>query len=446
MFDLVKRLLGDRAGPETHGVFGSVETATRSSISGWAANIRDRESPVIIQIKAGERLIHEGAASQPRPDIDRIYGLSGAMGFSLAGDSLRGEGEDLGRLELRVRSGPSGEWHPALSPRETHRVQPVGRKSDALDLALGPLRLELFGKNKLADQVLAGLSVLDIGCNERGLYRKASELGARRIVAIDIRNVTADPILPATEVVHGGLWDLPNESFDVIFLSALEHEPEPKRYLRRLRDHLTSDGVLIVECEIGRSTGVHKNSWTTVAVDGNLRRYPSSQILKDDLLEGYAVRSIGTSDEKPADAFPKQIFHCRPFRTIVVLIAGRGGTGKSVIAQLLKAKGFQTFSIDMFLRRVIQSEDYDWSRLSLALRAFRNAPTLRRLDQVGRIIAGENLAEEFATVVLQDLSLETPLLFIEGEILIHERVRSALEQNLRNRGMKVWSMTPSNLP
>jgi len=49
-------------------------------------------------------------------------------------------------------------------------------------------------------------------------------------------------------------------------------------------------------------------------------------------------------------------------------------------------------------------------------------------------------------VVLQDLSLEAPLLFLEGEILVHEQVRSALECNLRDRGVTVWGMTPSFAP
>jgi SAM-dependent methyltransferase len=438
MFGVVKKLLRDRSGSDAHGVFGAVETASRNGISGWVANSGRHGQPIMIRIRAGERLVFEGAASQPRPDIDRIYGLSGAMGFSVSGDQQSGEDDGAGGLALFARSSTEGEWCQALLPREVFRDKPQVRSSDSLDIALRPLRLVQAGR-----PVLDGLSVLDIGCGARGLYRKAADLGARRVVAIDVRHRADAANADAAEIIRGGLFDIPNESFDVIYLTALDLAPEPKRYLRTLRDHLTPNGALILETEIGRSAGVHANTWTTVRVGDDLCRYPSSQLLKDDLLEGYVVRGLGANDEKANDAIAKQVFLCRPFRTVVVLIAARGGAGKSVIAQMLNAKGFRTFSLDRFLRRVIQSDDYNWSDLATKLRAFRNAPTLRRLDQVGRIIAGENLAEDFATAVLQDLSLETPLLFIEGEILIHEQVRSALENALRRRGTMVWSMTPS---
>lgn len=440
MFDLVKRLLRDRSGAPAPGVFGAVETATRSGISGWAANGARGEASIAIQIRVGDRLVYEGAAESARPDIDRIYGLSGAMGFSLSADQWRGDDEDFGRLELRSRSGASGTWQPVLPPRETHRARSPARSRAGLDLSLQPLRLDLVRKGLPAGRILEGLSVLDIGCNERGLYRKAAELGARQVAAIGVED--GDP-KDATARDMASPWDLPNGAFDLIYLSVLHLVPEPKRYLRKLRDHLSRDGMLILECELGRSKGVHRNTWSTVSVDGVLRRYPSSQVLKDDLLDGYAVRAAGASDGAPLHAFRKHIFHCRPFRTIVVLISASGGAGKSAIAKLLRARGFRTFSLDLLLKRIIQSDDYDWSGLAPALRPFRDAPTLRRLDQVGRLIAGENLAGEFATVVMQDLSLETPLLFIEGEILIHEQVRSALERNLRDRGVTVWGMTPS---
>src|SRR5690606_20986398 len=113
MFERIKRLLQVRAGSPGANIFGTVESATRNGISGWVAN---GGRAVVVRIKAGEQLIHEGRASWPRPDIDRIYGRSGAMGFSFGGDAPS-ENEEPGRVELRVRCDLSGEWHPALPPR-----------------------------------------------------------------------------------------------------------------------------------------------------------------------------------------------------------------------------------------------------------------------------------------------------------------------------------------
>ena len=422
-------------------IFGTVESANAGEMSGWVAGAKTRGAPIAIRIKVGDRLIQEGRANKPRPDIDRVYGLTGAMEFRVPVDKSMLEHHS--EVELWARRDSGGRWIRTYLPREVFRADCQKPSRSGFDPSLRALRLDLIWERDCPDNVLDGLSVLDIGCNERELYRKASGLGARLVVGLDVLNSVGQLEIPSTRITRGGLWDIPNQIFDVIFLSVLDLEPLPKRYLRKLRDHLAPHGVLILECIVGRSGGPHATAWTTVQVDGSLRRYPSSQVLRDDLLEDFAIRPIST-DEGAIGSCTRQIFLCRPFRPIVVLISAIGGTGKSVIAQTLKAKGFRTFSLDMLIRRLVQSDDYNWSSLNAPLRPFRDAPTLARLDQIGRVIAGERLADEFADVVLQDISLETSLLFIEGEILIHKSVQIALERKLRERGSLVWNMTPSS--
>lgn len=418
---------------------GDIETLSEQAVVGWIADSRRGAGPLLVRVMHGDTVVCEGVADLPRPDIDAIYRLSGARGFNLP--IAIHPGGSLARLTLCARTSAERKWVPLAAG-----AAPAGdarQATWAIDPRLAPLRLDLLGDDAQDGAPLQGLAVLDIGCNERGLYKIAAQLGASRVVIVDSEGSTAARDRGSVDRVAGSLRDISDERFDVIFLSVLHLEEEPKRYLQMLQNHLTPNGVLICECRVGRSAGVYKTTWTTVREGEQLRRYPGRALLKEDLLDGYSVRDIRSGDSRVDDQVHNEIFHCRVLRPFVVLVTGRGWSGKTEFCNVVGARGFRTFSLDLFLSRIVQSENYDWSNLSEILRPFRESPSLQRLDRVGRAIARSNLHEEFAAVLIQDLSLETGLLFIEGEILVHDMIRAAVERALQARGVHVWTMTPA---
>jgi 2-polyprenyl-3-methyl-5-hydroxy-6-metoxy-1,4-benzoquinol methylase len=94
-------------------------------------------------------------------------------------------------------------------------------------------------------------SVLEIGCGAGGNAAWLRANGARRLVGIDIDGKSieaAKAVLDAA--LEGRVEDvLPtlNETFDlVVCADVLEHLVDPTAVLREVRNHMTSDGTLLV--------------------------------------------------------------------------------------------------------------------------------------------------------------------------------------------------------
>jgi Tfp pilus assembly protein PilF/SAM-dependent methyltransferase len=108
-------------------------------------------------------------------------------------------------------------------------------------------------------------SVLDVGCAAGEMGRLLKETGFQRVVGIERDAESAAHAREVLdEVVEGDVEriELPFEQgcFDcIVFADVLEHLIEPQEVLRRFRDYLTPDGVVIASIPNVRFAGVISN-------------------------------------------------------------------------------------------------------------------------------------------------------------------------------------------
>jgi len=135
-------------------------------------------------------------------------------------------------------------------------------------------------------------SVLDVGCAAGEMGRLLKETGFQRVVGIE-----RDPESAARardvldEVVEGDVEriELPFErgSFDcIVFADVLEHLIEPQEVLRRFRDYLSPEGVVIASIPNVRFAGVIHN-----LVEGSWR-YTDAGILDRTHLRFFTFKEI----------------------------------------------------------------------------------------------------------------------------------------------------------
>lgn len=185
---------------------------------------------------------------------------------------------------------------------------------------------------------LNGKRVLDLGCNEGFFSLEAKRRGAAEVIGID-RNSKHIPIARERAAREGLEIDFRNEDmlnlaegkFDVIiFLSAIYYLDNPADILRRIREKLTDKGFLILELGVDRRTS---SCGVVRALRSRDEQYfPTERLLIDVWLKGYSVRLIGSSVNQKGDPIPRVVYHCNKSITNVLIIGGKGKSGKSTLA------------------------------------------------------------------------------------------------------------------
>ncbi len=186
---------------------------------------------------------------------------------------------------------------------------------------------------KLPD--LAGRTFLDVGCNEGFFCGFAKFLGARRAVGLDHSRLfieRARQRFPDCEFHHQG-WDrLPEGPFDVILLaSALHYAEDQPELLRRLAEHLSDDGVLVLEMGIVSSK---ENAWVEVEPGIDRRSFPTMPKLRE-VLDDYAWKWMGQSVSQAGDPVGRHVVHVSRRRPVAYLLMQPPAYGKSSIAARL---------------------------------------------------------------------------------------------------------------
>ena len=130
---------------------------------------------------------------------------------------------------------------------------------------------------------LAGRSFLDVGCNEGFFCGFAHQQKASRAVGIDMNAgflKRAQQRFPQCEFLNQ-TWDvLPEGPFDVILLaSAVHYADDQPALIKRLVDHLSPDGTLVLELGIFSSP---ENEWKPVKRSIDTRYFPTMAKLKDE--------------------------------------------------------------------------------------------------------------------------------------------------------------------
>jgi len=413
-----------------------------TGVVGWVFDPERRGQAIEIRLMLDGAVVRKGLAAAPRPDVAASLGIEGAMGFRLP--SPEGAPRDLARAELQARGGPDGRWMPVRSTsRRRGQYQSFDDAKGASQSSekLAALRLASLGNRHDEARPLAGLSVLDLGCNEGFFCGEALRQGARRVLGLDMNGGFLDRArrrFPAAEFVQGSWWEIPDEKFDVIlFLSAIHYEADQRALLQKLAGHLTPTGVLVLECGVA---GTGRKAWEAVKRGDGVRRYPSTTMLTEELLAPYAVRAMGRSVMQGGDPVPRQVFHCYLRQSTALLFVGPSTTGKSTLTRDLARRDIPLISTDQLLGQILRDKRYDWSPAAAVVRRFPAAPR-PNYARIGKAVAAE-CPKDFVEVLMLEAPSEADLFCIEGEILIHPPVMDALLRQLDARCIRPWLVEP----
>jgi 2-polyprenyl-3-methyl-5-hydroxy-6-metoxy-1,4-benzoquinol methylase len=330
----------------------AIDLVTSRECAGWIFD--SSGEPVTVEVRSGGRTWGTTRAALARPDVAAAFGSianSATCGFHLA------YGEDLSRqtepIEIRGVLGKAQEilyrGHPKDRPRTGYQTfeGSVGESDSAAKLARLGLPADLTGK-----------SVLDVGCNEGFFCREALRRGASRVVGVDIDPAVIEKArvrAPQAEFIASSWWEVPRARFDyVLFLSGLQHESEPKRFLSHLLEHLNDDGILILECGVVpdfRSRRLHRldRPEGSVAV-------PTTRLLMEDYLSDFAVRDLGAVSVMPeGEAIEDCVFHGRRLQPTILLIHGPSGGGKTTLSREFAKFGIPVINADAFYSEIYSS-------------------------------------------------------------------------------------------
>lgn len=204
---------------------------------------------------------------------------------------------------------------------------------------------------------LQGRSFLDVGCNEGFFCGFAHFAGAARAVGIDRSREAIDRArarFPDCEF-HCQNWDyLPDGPFDVILLaSALHYAEDQPALLHRLVDHLSRDGVLVLELGLVAS---QKSEWVKVTRDIDERWFPSLSKLRE-ILVPHVSKWQGPSVAQAGDPLPRHVVHVSRRRPVAYLLMKPPGDGKTSLAnKLFVPAGIPLVSGDKQMVRLASGE------------------------------------------------------------------------------------------
>jgi SAM-dependent methyltransferase len=293
---------------------------------------------------------------------------------------------------------------------------------------------------------LRGKSFLDIGCNEGFFCNQAKQMGASRVVGIDITDTAiekAKALYPEIEFLCQS-WDtLPNGPFDVILhSSSLHHASDAHQHIKRIHQALAGDGLFILECGLApfnhpMEAGVYELGgafWERANQDLDTVFHPSEALLRSSLLIDFSVRAAGRSVSQPGDPFPRKVFHCRKFKPIVLLVGGAGHAGKTTVAVELQRYGVPTFSSDFVLQRLATNRGLNagplWSLIKSELDPRHAIPMYRRLNE-------PEMASHFAGEIVAMMPKFHRFLVLEGYAFGLDNIREKTIELLRAEGYVV---------
>lgn len=301
-------------------------------------------------------------------------------------------------------------------------------------------KLARLGLNLIASapNPLAGLSVLDIGCNEGFFCIEAVRQGATRVLGIDQNPKIIEAAKRRSdkaEFLCRSWWEIPDEQFDVIFfLSAIHYETDQKRLLAKLLQHLKPGGTLILECGIAQG---NTKGWRSILRFGGPMRFPTEELLIDDLLAGFAVRKVAESVLQDGDPVPRFVYHCSPQQPTAILMPGASQRGKTVLRHQLSRHGLPATSTDDLLLALYYQSDYFWRPVSNFLRnRFPETDVAQILNKLGAAISQSEHASEFIALLCDEAPTEAGIFVIEGDALRYGDMQERLLAQLESRNIR----------
>jgi SAM-dependent methyltransferase len=425
-------------------VKGYVEEVRADRIRGWAFDQGQPDVSPTVRVLLDKAVVAEQVAGGDRPDVAKVMGVPSARcGFRM---SVNLSSEALSKITVQASTG--GKWVDVarMKPRGSYQDFD-GTGASKSHEKLKALHLESLSVGQPGARApLEGKSILDIGCNEGFFCAEALRQGARRVLGVDASKdfiEKARARVKGAEFLNASWWDIPAEKFDVIFfLSAIHYEPEQKRLLDKLADHLTEDGVLVLECGVKGAPG--KKQWHVVPRWDGAKRYPSPDLLRQDLLSRYAVRLIGPSVTQAGDPVPRFVYHCNRRHPVAMVVTGAPHAGKTALAHELLDHGVPHYDSDGALARLLTNPDLSGLPLTKKLKEKFGADSFRHLGLVSRYMVEERIFDEFVSFVVRELPVESDLFILEGEAFRHKDIQKALLAELSRAGIRAWLVERGN--
>lgn len=287
---------------------------------------------------------------------------------------------------------------------------------------------------------LSGKSFLDIGCNEGFFCGEALRRGAKRVVGIEVLSdvaKSAQQLNPQAEILNQTWETLPAEKFDVIImLSALHYEPCPRDLMNRIYDRLAPGGLFILECGVNQAPGY---SWTQVSRAVGTVVYPTETLLREHVLDNFAVRMVGPSVNQTGDAMPRFVFHCTRRVTTYIFASGPSHSGKTNLAYSFAKKGTVTVIGDMLLIEQRQSKrPMDDSALAAYFEKLEIPEGIKKWVDG---IRDKNMAERLARYIYSALPKEPDIVFVEGYMFDNPIFVEQLNIIIKRQGLRAWMMS-----
>ncbi len=424
---------------------GNVDLISSDKISGWATYLSKPEKKCTISVRLKGKQISHGVADLFRPDLKNNTTNEGKCAFSLKLDKALPvkaleEVEVFAVLDVDEES-PNEYKLPLGKNAIRTNYRPGGYQSFDGDHGDSNSTEKL---KKLRLPSLQGKKVLDIGCNEGFFCNYAIKKGASRVLGVDLNPELiklAKKRTPEAEFINASWWNLPDEKFDIIlFMSAIHYERNQKELLAFLKQHLTVDGILVLEC------GVYQNNsekhWVSVQRHDGSLRFPNQNYLIDTLLDGYAVTLMGRSVDQPGDPVPRSVFHCSPIKPTFLFIYGPSKAGKTNLARRISNNNLPSYSMDYLFHRLIGGVNTPKSKVSEFIKANGN---IFKLDELSLLLIDKGLCPELVKLIMEELPFDANLSIIEGEMLSHQVFRNLLVQKIEETGGIVWSVSREQL-
>lgn len=280
---------------------------------------------------------------------------------------------------------------------------------------------------------LKGKKFLDIGCNEGFFCIEAKKRGATRIVGIDKNPNFIELAKKRDPDIDFRVqdWDnLPNEKFDIVLLlSAMHYVKDKQKLFDDIYKIISEDGTLILECGVAAGSGNYIE--TKRAIDSVL--HPTRNFLINTLLKKYSVRDWGNSVKQTGDPVNRKIFHCKKYKPMVMVISGRSGDGKTMLAREFGINNIPTISSDDVICKLSIANNED--RLHRFLRENLN---FERIDLCYEALVKNGLYSDFVEEIIKILPIDKRLIALEGYAFYLEEFQKQASKRLNEQGYFVW--------
>lgn len=287
---------------------------------------------------------------------------------------------------------------------------------------------------------MKGKKFLDIRCNEGFFCVEATRRGAQA-VGLDENEKAIEAARrrsPNLDFRHHSWARLPEGQFDVILLSsALHYESRPEELLDRIAVSLTADGLFVLEAG---AIPHPRKTWVEAGRFGENFLYPTLNLLMENMLSEFSVRLLGKSIDQKDDPVGRYVFHCRKYKSIVMVASGDSGIGKTTLAVELSKVGIIRFSVDSAVEQMAHNAFKPSGELfSFIAQRF----DISRIDKLTKEIVDAGLGESFAQTLFRCMPKGIRLLIVEGYSLSFPEIMEPFLKLLKDARMKVWRMSSS---